>query len=140
MAQKSQKKSSRKATASRSSSPATETKAPAKGKGRRGGLEHTQGGVTTRDDAHDLGVPMLPGEPDEPVGPEDALGEGPKRGDYTDRLGDSSYQPHETIVNPDHDPSDPESPATIVVPQRPRAQEIGDVAGKKGGVETTAED
>jgi hypothetical protein len=99
-------------------------------------LEHTQGGVTTRDDALDAGVPMLAGDPSERTGPEDALGPGPKRGDYTDRIGDSSYQPHESVPNPDYDPDDPSSPTTILVPQRPRADEIGDVKGKKGGVET----
>lgn len=82
-------------------------------------LRHSEGGVTTRDDKTDLGVPMLPGSPDEPVGPEDALGEGPKRGDYTGRLGGSSYNPHDGTV-----------------PQRPRAEDIGDVPGLKGGVET----
>jgi hypothetical protein len=101
------------------------------------GVEHTQGGVTTRDDAHDLGAPMLAGDPEEPVGPEDALGAGPKRGDYRDRVGDSSYQPHETVLNPDYDPSDPTSPRTIVQPQRPRTEDIGDEPGKKGGVETS---
>lgn len=82
-------------------------------------LEHSEGGVTTRDDRTDLGVPMLPGSPDEPQGPEDALGTGPKRGDYTDRLGGSTYQPHEGAV-----------------PQKPRTEDIGDEAGKKGGVDT----
>ncbi len=74
---------------------------------------------TTRDDRNDLGVPMLPGSPDERQGPEDALGEGPKRGDYTGRIGPESYHPH--------------SGGT---PQRPRAEEIGDAEGLKGGVET----
>jgi hypothetical protein len=112
------------------------TKAPAR-KRREGALEHSQGGTTTRDDALDAGVPMLQGDPSEPTGPEDALGAGPKRGDYRDRLGDSSYQPHESVLNPDYDPDDPESPRTILVPQRPRADEIGDEKGKKGGVETS---
>ena len=85
-------------------------------------LEHTNGGTTTRDDANDLGVPMIPGSPKERVGPEDALGEGPTRGDYRGRIGSSEYHPHEGIV-----------------PQRPRADEIGDVSGKKGGVETAPE-
>lgn len=75
--------------------------------------------ATTRDDALDLGVPMLPGSPDEPQGPEDALGPGPKRGDYRDRLGGDGYHPHEGAV-----------------PQRPRADEIGDDEGRKGGVES----
>jgi hypothetical protein len=38
-------------------------------------LEHTMGGSTTRDDLNDLGVPMTQGGPDEPAGPEDALGD-----------------------------------------------------------------
>lgn len=66
----------------------------------------------------DLGVPMLPGSPDEPVGPEDALGEGPTRGDYRGRIGDPKvYHPHEGTT-----------------PQRPRAEDIGDEPGVKGGV------
>jgi len=75
--------------------------------------------VTTRDDKLDLGVPMLQGSPEEPVGPEDALGLGPKRGDYTDRLGGDGYQPHSGDE-----------------PQKPRAADIGEVEGKKGGVDT----
>ncbi len=79
-------------------------------------LEHTEGGVTTRDDPNDLGVPVLPGDPAESTGPEDALGPGPKRGDYRRRVvGD----PHEGEVS-----------------QRPRADDIGEVKGLKGGVET----
>ncbi len=49
--------------------------------------KHSRGGTTTRDDASDLGVPMRPGDPKESVGPEDALGAGPKRGDYSRRVG-----------------------------------------------------
>lgn len=91
------------------------------------GLKHAAGGVTTRDDATDMGVPMLPGRPDEPVGPEDALGVGPKRGDYRGRIGPESYQPHEALA----DTSD--SPAQVrVEAQRPRAEEIGDEPGKGG--------
>lgn len=82
-------------------------------------LEHSEGGATTRDDKLDLGVSMLPGASYEPQGPEDALGKGPKRGDYRDRLGGDGYHPHEGSE-----------------PQRPRAAEIGDEPGKKGGVET----
>lgn len=82
-------------------------------------LTHTAGGRTTRDDPNDLGVEMLPGDPTEPVGPEDALGEGPTRGDYRDRIGSGSYHPH-----------------VGTEPQRPRAEEIDDVAGEKGGVTT----
>lgn len=91
-------------------------------------LEHTQGGVTTRDDGLDAGVPMLPGSPDEPVGPEDALGPGPKRGDYSTRVGPGEYQPHQAVKQPD---------GTVrLEPQRPRVENIGDESGAKGGVDT----
>lgn len=96
-------------------------------------LEHTEGGVTTRDDALDVGVPMIQGSPDEPVGPEDALGEGPKRGDYSGRLGDTSYRPTQSVPVPDAKPGEP---TVKIVDQTPRASEQGEVAGKKGGVET----
>lgn len=82
-------------------------------------LKHSQGGTTTRDDATDLGVPMLQGDPSEPQGPEDALGDGPKRGDYTERLGEG-YHPHAGSE-----------------PQRPNAADRGDEKGRKGGVETS---
>lgn len=96
-------------------------------------LEHSQGGVTTRDDATDVGVPMLPGDPSEPQGPEDALGVGPKRGDYTNRLGGSEYQPHQVVPVADAKPGEA---VARVEAQRPRAEDIGDEKGKKGGVET----
>jgi hypothetical protein len=73
---------------------------------------------TTRDSG-DLGVPMLPGEADEPIGPEDALGPGPKRGDYTDRVGPAHYHPH-----------------TGTTAQRPNASEQGATGTNKGGVTT----
>jgi hypothetical protein len=82
-------------------------------------LKHSEGGVTTRDDANDLGVPMLQGDPSEPVGPEDALGDGPKRGDYSQRLGGSSYLPHRGAE-----------------PQAPKASERGEAKGLKGGVDS----
>lgn len=96
-------------------------------------LEHSDGGVTTRDDAADLGVPMLPGDASEAVGPEDALGEGPKRGDYTDRIGPSNYHPHQVVPNPDAGDGEPN---VKVEAQRPRAEDIGDAKGEKGGVTT----
>lgn len=99
-------------------------------------LSHSAGGITTRDDANDLGVPMLPGDPSEPTGPEDALGEGPTRGDYRRRLGyyDSGV-PHEALPVKDAKPGEP---AVELVPQGPRADEIGEVPGKKGGVDSAA--
>jgi len=95
-------------------------------------LEHSAGGVTTRDDVTDLGVPMLPGDPSEPQGPEDALGPGPKRGDYRNRLGGSDYQPHEVVPVPDAKEGEPR---VRVVEQRPRAEDIGDDKGVKGGTQ-----
>lgn len=51
-------------------------------------LEHSDGGSTTRDDRLDAGVPMTQGETGttSPVGPEDALGAEPTRGDYSGRI------------------------------------------------------
>lgn len=95
-------------------------------------LKHSADGVTTRDDALDLGVPMLPGDPNEPIGPEDALGEGPTRGDYSERLGETNYRPHQTVPVRDAKPGEP---TVRVVNQRANVQQ-GEVAGKKGGVET----
>jgi hypothetical protein len=98
-------------------------------------LEHPQGGATTRDDLLDAGVPMLPGDPREPTGPEDALGPGPKRGTYVDRIGPSSYHPHTVEAVPDEERVEG-GPQWRLVAQRPRAEEIGDAPRLKGGVET----
>ncbi len=87
---------------------------------------------TTRDDALDMGVPMLAGDTSEPQGPEDALGAGPKRGDYSQRIGDSHYQPHQVV--PVSDPK-PGEPTAEVVAQRDRAADRGEVKGRKGGVD-----
>ena len=88
-----------------------------------------------RGDALDVGVPMLPSDGNERQGPEDALGLGPKRGDYRNRIGNSAYIPTTTERIP---PAEREEggPHTRVVYQRPRAEDIGDEKGKKGGVET----
>lgn len=86
-----------------------------------------------RGDAADLGVPMLPGDSSEPQGPEDALGAGPKRGDYSGRVGPSDYQPHQVV--PVADPK-PGEARVEVVEQRPRASDQGEAKGLKGGVET----
>jgi hypothetical protein len=94
-------------------------------------LEHSVEGVTTRDDALDLGVPMLPGSPDEPIGPEDALGEGPTRGDYSGRIGEANYQPHQTVPVADAKPGEPN---VKVIAQRANVEQ-GEVEGKKGGVD-----
>jgi hypothetical protein len=96
-------------------------------------LEHPEGGITTREDALDAGVPMLPGDRSERQGPEDALGRGPKRGDYTQRVGPSDYHPHQSV--PVENP-EPDGPTARLEAQRPRAEDIGDAKGLKGGVET----
>lgn len=90
--------------------------------------------LSTRQDLTDVGVPMQAGSPGEPVGPEDVLGEGQKRGDYRSRLGGREYQPHTTVRIEDAEQGEPH---TKVVDQRSNADDIGDDSGKKGGVTTT---
>lgn len=104
--------------------------------GENASLEHSKGGVTTRQDALDAGVPMLPGDPSEPVGPEDALGIGPKRGDYTGRIGPENYQPHQSVPIP-ADEQEEGGPTARLEAQRPRASDIGDEKGVKGGTRAT---
>ena len=93
-----------------------------------------KGAETIERDATDLGVPMLAGSSTEPTGPEDALGEGPKRGDYSTRIGPSNYLPHE--VKATGEKRDDGSAVVVVEAQRPRAEDIGEVEGKKGGVDS----
>lgn len=90
-------------------------------------------GTTTRDDALDSGAPMLPGDGSEPVGPEDALGSGPKRGDYSKLIG--NLQHSAAVANPDHDPADPNSPRSVFVHQNPLVAQRGDDPGVKGGTQ-----
>lgn len=90
-------------------------------------------GTTTRDDALDSGVPMLKGDPSEPAGPEDALGGGKRRGDYSAVIGNQEF--YASVPNPDHDPTDPTSPASVLVHQNPLVEQRGDDKGKKGGTE-----
>jgi hypothetical protein len=89
-------------------------------------------------DAHDGGVPMIPAtEPrGEASGPEDAFGVGPKRGDYSKRLGGSDYNPH-TVVPVEHmDEDGGITVQQVMVDQKALAEEIGDEPGLKGGVDT----
>lgn len=95
--------------------------------------DKTKAPETTRDDALDLGVPMLAGDASEPQGPEDALGPGSKRGDYSQRIGDSHYQPHQVVPREDAKSGEP---TVQVVAQRERASDRGEVKGVKGGVDT----
>lgn len=111
------------------------------------GLEHSRdpGGRTTRDDKTDAGVPMLQGSPTEPVGPEDALGIGDKRGDYRDRVPGDPHESRplagagEPVYREDDDGNQvivDYAPRSELVAQAPRTEQIGDVEGKKGGVQT----
>ena len=105
-------------------------------------LQHTDGdaSATTRDGT-DAGVPMLPGDPSEPQGPEDALGVGDKRGDYETRVDG----PHaesvpvegggEPIKDDDGNTVDLK-PKSRLVSQNDRVAERGEVPGEKGGVTT----
>ncbi len=94
-------------------------------------LKHSAGGATTRDDALDSGAPMLQGDASEPTGPEDALGSGPKRGDYSKLIGVQQFSA--SVPNPNYDPSDPNSPRSVLVAQNPLVEQRGDEKGVKGG-------
>jgi hypothetical protein len=107
-------------------------------------LEHTQGGATTRDDAIDQGVPMLQGEATEPSGPEDALGRGPKRGDYGGRIL-PNLGTHQTVPSQEPGAGQPFvnedggvdiKPHTTVVSQVQNMVDRGEAPGEKGGVDT----
>jgi hypothetical protein len=105
-------------------------------------LEHTEGGVTTRDGT-DGGVPMAQGSGSEPVGPEDALGEGQKRGDYSERVGPGHMESRavegggEPVYDDEGNVID-YKPRSELVSQSARVGEQGDVEGEKGGVTTSA--
>jgi len=101
-------------------------------------LSHPEGGVTTRDDALDSGVPMMQGDQSEPVGPEDALGSGDKRGDYSDVVGNKQH--YASVENPKHDPQDASSPRYMLVHQNPLVDQRGDEKGVKGGSHPLAEE
>lgn len=96
-------------------------------------------------DRLDAGVPMKAGDPSEPQGPEDALGEGKKRGDYRDRQPEGTiHQESRPIpggggIVTNSDGGVDNAPVSELVDQNPRVEEIGDVKGKKGGVETAPE-
>jgi hypothetical protein len=101
-------------------------------------LKHSESGTTTRSDALDSGAPMLQGSGSEPVGPEDALGSGPKRGDYSKLIGTQQF--HASVPNPNHDPSDPSSPRSVLVAQNPLVEQRGDEKGVKGGTRPLADE
>ncbi len=101
-------------------------------------LKHTMGGVTTRDDALDSGAPMLAGDPAEPTGPEDALGSGQKRGDYSALIGNRDYSA--SVVNPAYDGTDPSVPRFVLVHQNPLVKQVGDEKAVKGGTHPLVEE
>lgn len=86
----------------------------------------------------DGGVPMLKGDSSEPVGPEDALGSGLKRGDYSTVIGNKEH--YASVPNPDYDPADSNSPASVLVHQNPLVEQIGDEKGVKGGTHPLADE
>ena len=94
-------------------------------------LNHPEGGLTTRDDALDSGAPMLAGDAAEPTGPEDALGSGQKRGDYSKLIGNLEHSA--SVPNPKFDAADPSSPRSVLVYQNPLVEQRGDEKGVKGG-------
>lgn len=109
-------------------------------------LEHTMGGATTRDDLLDQGVPMLQGDAHEQVGPEDAGGEGPKRGDYSSRVLPSLHTHEAVRIDGASSAAGPQVtnedggietlPHTVLRPQAPRFSDQGEEPGEKGGVTT----
>jgi len=106
-------------------------------------LKHSEGGVTTRDDALDQGVPVLQGDGSEPVGPEDAHGPGKKRGDYRERQDGAQHFTSEPVEGGGEPVRDKDGnitdlkPVSRLVDQNARVHEIGEVKGEKGGVTTT---
>jgi len=91
---------------------------------------------TKKHDTLDAGVPMAPQAENAPKrqGPEDAadMMDTNKRGDYSNRMASGESLTSEEIPASERVPGGPHS---RLVPQFPRASEIGDAPGKKGGVE-----
>jgi hypothetical protein len=91
---------------------------------------------TDKKDALDGGVPMAPQAENAPkrTGPEDAAdNDAFKRGDYANRMTGGESLTSELIPEAERIPG---GPIARLVPQFPRAAEIGvNPAGKKGGVD-----
>jgi hypothetical protein len=100
---------------------------------------------TTRDGT-DVGVNAVGTDGDEPQGPEDALGPGPKRGDYRDRQPEGAVHtrgvpiPDDELGRDEHGNLVEGQPITRMEVQNDHVHNIGDVPGKKGGVHTTLDD
>jgi hypothetical protein len=93
---------------------------------------------TVERDALNMGVPMVEiDDPfDEPTGPEDALGEGVTRGDYSGRIGPSNYHPHTVVPGETREDG---STVPVVQYQRDFVQQGETPAGTKGGVDSLQE-
>ena len=91
---------------------------------------------TKKHDALDGGVPMAPQAENAPKrqGPEDAadMMDPNRRGDYSNRMAGGESLTSELIPENERVPG---GPTSRLVPQFPRASEIGDAPGKKGGVD-----
>lgn len=98
-------------------------------------IKHTdKNSPTNTRDGMDGGVPMRAQvESDKPhQGPEDAADpHANNRGDYSNRMTGGESLISEVIPESERVPN---GPTSRLVPQFPRAKEIGDEPGKKGGV------
>lgn len=109
-----------------------------------GPLNPPQAGTTR--DGNDSGVRAVPTSGDEPTGPEDALGHGPKRGDYRDRQPEGAVHmrgvpiPEDELQRDDDGNVIDGQPLTRLEVQNQHVENIGDVPGKKGGVHTHLDD
>lgn len=88
--------------------------------------------------APETGVPVLPTTGAEPQGPEDALGPGPKRGDYRGRQPEGAVHMTGEVIPEDERVEG--GPITRHVVQNHHTHNIGDVPGEKGGVTTKRDD
>jgi hypothetical protein len=93
---------------------------------------------TVERDLLDSGVPMIETDwRDEPTGPEDALGEGPTRGDYSERIGPSNYHPHQVVAGEQREDGSFEP---VVQRQRDFVEQGETPPGTKGGVNSAQEE
>lgn len=94
----------------------------------------------------ETGIAVVPTTGAEPQGPEDALGPGPKRGDYRGRQPEGSLHmtseriPEDELERDEDGRIIPGQPVTRMRTQNHEPHNIGDVPGKKGGVTTTHHD
>jgi hypothetical protein len=94
----------------------------------------------------DVGVKALPSDGNERQGPEDALGHGPKRGDYRNRQPEDTLHtrqveiPESELLRDEAGGIIDGQPRTRTEVQNDHVHNIGDVPGKKGGVDTALQD